>query len=220
MANINRLRILFDLGVVGELAGTHLDLEYGSQSQEAAQAANVMDAVWDWWTPGLAPPATPASLFSSDVKLAMVSIQRIAPDVGPVYTDDRADSAGTGPGTSAPPQAAIVASYRTNVSARRQRGRSFFPPPPENQVGAQGFLIPSYADDLRDHVQALAEEIESPGRLIVGTVDIEHVIWSTRARDAGGALLAAAAFPVTRYLVGQRVDTQRRRLPREQVYSS
>lgn len=216
---IHRLRILFDLTVTSELAGTKLDLEYGSDSVEAAQAVLSMDAVWDWWDAGVSGAPAQKTLFKPAVSLSKVTLQRISPTVGPTYTDDRADIAGTyAAGDTLSPNAAIVASYRTNVSARRQRGRSYFPAPPADEVTAAGTLNTTWQQDFIDGVKALATELESPARLSVGTVDIEHVIWSTGAESPPGTPLADAAFPVTIYLAGNRVDTQRKRLGKEVTY--
>lgn len=218
---IHRLRILFDLTVTAELAGTKLDLEYESDSVEAAQAVLTMDAVWDWWDAGVSGSPAQKTLFKPAVSLARVTIQRISPTIGGVFVDDRADIPGTyAAGDTLSPNVSMVASYRTDVSARRQRGRSYFPAPPADEVTAAGTLNTAWQQSFINGVMSLAEEVESPARLAVGTLGIEHVIWSTGAVDPGPppAPLPDAAFPVTRYLAGNRVDTQRKRLGNEVTY--
>jgi hypothetical protein len=209
MANVYHVRALFDLGVSGELAGFHLDFEPGSTTVEAAQALLTMDAVWDWWDSDLGSTGAPGkAYFSPDTKLARVTFQRTQPTPpGPVYTDIRAAIAGTNGGNACPPQVAAGVTYRTALNTRRGRGRSYFPPPSEGDVAVGGLLTSalSYAQKAKD----LATLVESPAYLSVGTVSMNHVVYSA-ADNASRAVVT--------YQAGTRCDTQRKRLGKEQTY--
>lgn len=213
--SVVRYRPVFDLGVFGELAGTHIDINY-NQSAGSTQVNLGTDAVWDWWSTGVQSQPAMKTLFTADVALVRVTAQDITVGAtGLVTSDIRTAVPGThADADSLAPNAAIVYSWRTNVSSRRQRGRMFLPMPPQDQVDGQGNLSPTYRNSVGIVGRALAVELESAARLAIPNTSADHVIYSTRS--AAGP---AAVFNVSRYLVGDRVDSQRRRLGREQLYT-
>lgn len=110
-----------------------------------------------------------------------------------------------------PPQAAILLSYRTATSSRRQRGRSFFPAPIESDVANDGSLGTAYMASLGPVLLSLFQEVESTGRIILPNTTQNHVVVS---RATGSPL----AFGVTSYRLGAYLRTQRRRAVDAQSY--
>lgn len=124
--------------------------------------------------------------------------------LGPIVTTGAA-KAGTVGQLSLPPNVALVCTLRTALSSRRTRGRLYTPAPPENQVDAAGAVTTAHRDLVRTAWQSWITGAEnSAPALTVFT----HVIWSS---------CLSSVEPVTAYTVGNRVDTQRRRLQRQTV---
>lgn len=164
-----------------------------------------LDSVWDWWDVGDGVTAGMKGLFTNEYEMIEANGQVIKPAPGNKVIDARTGIPGTDSGDPAAPQVAVVASFRTAISSRRTRGRVYFPSPSETRVSPGGFLDSAYATDVRQRAQMLAEMVEAD----VGPPLVNHVVYS-KAGDS--------TEPVTLYKVGQRVDTQRRRLTREQSY--
>lgn len=111
--------------------------------------------------------------------------------------------AGTHLGSCLPPNNAVVCSFRTILSSRRTRGRIYLPPMPESEVDARGSIDDATATGWGDDIEAWIDHIEAA---LSPTKTLTHVVRSLQEADL--------ATTVVDYDVGERIDTQRRRLER------
>jgi hypothetical protein len=104
---------------------------------------------------------------------------------------------------SMPNNIALVASHRTGRSGRSYRGRTYLGGIPETAV-AQNQVSAQYASDIAGIWELWRTQTEDDGYFHVVVSRVQNKI----------VLPEAIATPVRITQVGRRIDTQRRRLPR------
>lgn len=175
-----------------------------------SQLANAAHAFWLGNTNAIR-TLTPASLVGSEARAFGYEVQaeptpppagRKVLVLGPVVVPSSAP--GLAVADSMPPNVAVVQTFRTAVSTRRTRGRIYYPSVPEDKSGPAGGLDDTWRASLNT---ALEQWVVSMEASAVAPQTFTHSVVST-------ATAAGRVTRVTVYQMGDRVDTQRRRLSR------
>jgi len=194
---LNTVRIALEFTLGGEII---VNVVYGKKTTTVLQA-NLLDlitAVQGWWTGAKASFHTGMSLTAIRTRVLTTQAGLVEDYIYPT------PEAGTVGGDAAPNNLAVVASFRTGLAGRSYRGRIYFAgfgesAYDENHLGTgYGAQFATIASDLGDAIESVP--------------DFTHVVASFISNGAPRA--SAVLTPITQYVVNDRVDTQRRRLPK------
>jgi hypothetical protein len=200
MATLMHIKAIFQLSGLSERASIGLDFE-SAQTVITADVDNLLTAASDGWSSFMEqrfPASTNALLFSAYSYNIVAGKREI--QYGPI---ERARaSTGTGGGTATVPQVAVVVTHRTAISSRRTRGRVYLPSPRQSDIVADGSIQEAWRGQVESSynnwVVGMQNSASFPNSL-------KHVVVSLKFN--------LTTEVVTRQ-VNNRVDTQRRRLPR------
>jgi hypothetical protein len=157
-------------------------------------------AAVDWWTTGGG-----RAIMSQDLVLARVEALDVSLDNGMRVTAvPSSNQAGAIPSAALTNNVALVTTLLTPYTGRSFRGRIFMPGIPTNQTSGNN-IITTYVGDMQNALAALRTALLGEG-----------ATWVVASYFANGvARETAVPTAVTSLLTRSRVDTQRRRLPKE-----
>lgn len=129
------------------------------------------------------------------------------PTIGPV-SSTAAPEVGAMTGNILPANCAVVVTFRTILSSKRTRGRAYLPQPTEASVLNDGSYVAGFAGDVLAAYNGWIAATRAQFTVLQPTTDFTQIVLS---------LMAGSHRDVATRAVGNRVDTQRRRLAREQA---
>lgn len=176
----------------------------GIDSPVDADVDDCISAGNAWWSAGLDGEAALKTFCGANLRLDKTTGQKIQPAPAAAVREIPQGSTGTGVGSSLPPQSAVVISLRSNLAGRSYRGRMYVPGILELQADDGGALLTPYAQGIADSADGFRRHLDTlfggDGELCVYSRKLDH-----KER-------------VVRVLVGNRVDSQRRRKILETSY--
>jgi hypothetical protein len=200
MATLAHVKVIFQLAGLSERASIGVDFE-SNLAISALQLNGLLTSASDGWK-SFMETRFPAS--SNVVKLSGFTYQITGGQreilFGPVEIPHV--GAGLGGGTALPPQNSIVVTHRTDLSSRRTRGRVYLPPSRTTDVQSDGTIQELYRGNLQTSYDNWIVGIQNSAG---APQTYTHVVAS---------LTAGTVRAVTARQVNNRVDTQRRRLPK------
>jgi len=194
------LKAIFQLSGLSERASIGLDFE-SAQSVTTGDVDALLTAASDGWSSFMEqrfPASTSCNLFTCYSYNIVAQKRQI--QYGPV--ERTRASTGTGGGSATVPQVAVVVTHRTNISSRRTRGRVYLPSPRQTDLVADGSIQELWRGQVQgsynNWVVGMQNSASFPNTL-------KHVVVSLKYN---------LTTEVISRQVNNRVDTQRRRLPR------
>lgn len=183
-------RLIYTFSTPGSVstAATTIDLD----SAIAIDPGVVVNAARVAWTANLV-SLTTDEWFLGDVTLYVPSGGGSIPYV----------ASGSTPGATGTPTSAAVSllvTKRTNIGGRRGKGRMFLPPPPQNQVNADGVIAAGFLATSRGHLSDFFNDLTAIDPSVQPVV---------HTRASGG--LPAGNTLITELWLEAEVATQRRR---------
>lgn len=157
------------------------------------------DLFGDWWTTNV------RAHVSSQIALRSIESRSLEAEIAPVATLPFVPVLAGGSSSPAlPANTTIVISHRTGLTGRSARGRTYFIGLNEGQVNGNYVSGPT-ATNLNNAFAQLGQDLRDAGLAL-----------AVLSRFSGGVArpLAVAFEVVSSLLLDNRIDTQRRRLPR------
>lgn len=147
--------------------------------------------------------------FSTQLMLETIKVSAIESPTGHVIDGQTVLATSSAPVSGSttgllPLQCATVASFRTGRIGRRGRGRIYLPAQSPNAMDTHGRLTGSYCNDVVSNTVTFLQDMSMHGAGL-STVEIRPCVTGSPYTDYG---------TITEVLVGDVVDTQRRRRDR------
>lgn len=204
--DIHRVVLVFDDLDTGEQYTTGFHFAEEVLPFTFADIGDDVKAAWDSAGGGAALKA----LYGSSIRLAEITRRRIRPLEASIesYTTGL-PIVGTAATGSGPTQTSLLASIRTALIGRRNRGRMFWPTPAEGLVAPGGAITAALALDVADQMAGMFTAL--------GNDNVTPVVYSAVQNAATPGYAPPA---ITRVLVDRRTRTQRRRAELGAIYES
>lgn len=190
------VRVCLHINLVGHETVLCFNVKYPSAPTHTT-LTDLAAAVRDWWETDLSPLLAPQAAFLS------VTAKNLDVEDGEEYVlDSTTVSAGTYAGNSLPNQAALVVTWRTLLSGRSYRGRTYIPGVPYEALASDNTVSGDYQEAVAIAFGTLWSDIAETN----GTLCVLSRFHNGVERET------PVMTPVETQTVNTKIDTQRRRL--------
>lgn len=187
-----QVKLIMEQNAVPIVNVWHVDTAVTVDSAILTLVANVFDS---WVTTSYAPEVHNSVDFKE-----IIATDQTVPNGQQIIIPTTATAGGTG-GAAAPANAALVASFRTALTGRNFRGRTYVPGMSNTNVTDAQHISLGYANNLNDVFQDLLDALTN--------VDCKLVVLSRFLNNVARA--AGVMHEILTIITNTKIDSQRRR---------